>query len=190
MDITVAIPTIPPRRSELRRAMASVMAQERSAAAVSLAVDLLRQGAPATRQRALEAVRTDWVAFLDDDDQLYPEHLALLAAAAQEHEADYVFSHPEVVGGTDPFPGHLGRAWDRDHPRQTTITVLVRTELAQAVGFHEPEEGRLHEGQRFGEDFAFTLECNRLGAAIVHVPRRTWVWTHHPHNTSGQKDRW
>lgn len=71
--ITVAIPTIPPRRALLRRALRSVQDQTMPAAAISVAVDLDRQGAWVTRQRALNAVQTPWVAFLDDDDEFLPD---------------------------------------------------------------------------------------------------------------------
>jgi glycosyltransferase involved in cell wall biosynthesis len=194
--VTVAIPSIPPRSALLARALASVAGQESPAAAVSVAIDLERAGAPATRQRALDAVLTPWVAFLDDDDVMLPEHLAVLLDGAAEHGADYVFSYYTVVDGqgreqpgVDPLQ-HFGAVFDPADPHQTTITVLVRTELARAVGFHEPPPGALISGQSYGEDFGFTVGCVAAGARIVHVPRRTWLWAHHGSNTSGRPDRW
>ena len=51
--ITVSIASIPPRGATLLpRAIASVGAQWRSAAAISVAVDVDREGAPPTKQRA------------------------------------------------------------------------------------------------------------------------------------------
>lgn len=180
----------------LGRAVASVMAQDLPAAALSIAADIERQGAAATRDRALRAVRTEWTAFLDDDDQMQPEHLRVLMEAAEESGADYVFSYYTVANadGTllphvDPLQ-HFGRPFDSAHPHQTTITVLVRTELAQEVGFHTPPEGALIDGQKYGEDYAFTVACATAGAAFLHVPQRTWLWTHHGRNTSGLPSRW
>src|SRR5438105_753578 len=97
--ITVAIPSIPPRAAMLGRALASVLAQELPAEAVSIAVDTGRQGAAVTRDRALRAVRTEWVAFLDDDDILLPEHLRVLMDGAAESGADYVYSYFTIVDG-------------------------------------------------------------------------------------------
>jgi len=194
--ITVAIPSIPPRAAMLGRALASVLAQELPAEAVSIAVDTGRQGAAVTRDRALRAVRTEYTAFLDDDDQMQPEHLRVLMEAAETSGADYVFSYYTVAGpdGTlmphvDPLQ-HFGRPFDPEHPHQTTITVLVRTELAQDVGFRDAPDGELIDGQRFGEDFLFTVECARAGVKFLHVPQRTWVWNHHGGNSSGRPDRW
>jgi glycosyltransferase involved in cell wall biosynthesis len=188
--ITAVIPTIPPRAAMLSRTLGSVLAQTLPVAAVSVAADLNREGAPKTRDRALRAAQTEWVAFSDDDDTWLPEHLAVLTAAAEETGADYVFSYFTIVdpaGKTtswDPL-GYFGKPFNPDRPHQTTITTLVRTELAQQVGFRQPPTNALIDGQRFGEDFQFTLDCVAAGAHIVHVPQRTWLWHHHGGNTSG-----
>ncbi|CAO5150831.1 Glycosyltransferase [Frankia sp. AiPs1] len=199
--VTVVIPTIPPRAAMLCRAVGSVGRQTRPAAALSIAIDVDHAGAWATRQRALEAVRTPWTAFLDDDDQFLPHHLDRLLACAEETGGDYIFPWFTPIGpdgrpftdrpnGGDPFPGYFGRPWDDARPRQTTITTMVRTELAQAVGFQRPVEGELIGGFRLGEDYRFTLGCVNAGARFVHLPERTWLWRWHPGQTSGKPDRW
>lgn len=193
-EITVCIPAHPARVANgmLDRAVASVKAQLLPAADISIAVDENGDGAAVTRQRALDGVRTPWVAFLDSDDWLYPEHLKVLAAGARIFNADYLFSYYMVhFPDGRPWPAndpldHFGKPFNPQKPHQTTITTLVRTELAQAVGFREPPEGALINGERYGEDFQFTVECVKAGAKIVHVPRRTWAWVHHSGNTSGQ----
>jgi hypothetical protein len=194
-SITVAIPTIPPRAAYLTRAIASVVEQTYQAAGISVAIDSDRRGAPHTRQRALDGVTTEWVAFLDDDDEFYPEHLETLYFEGLDVQADYIFSYYQVHGpdgrpnSADPL-GAFGKAFDPLDPHQTTITTLVRTELAKTVGFHEPPPDALIHGERFGEDFQFTLGCVAAGARIHHVPERTWIWNHHGSNTSGQPGRW
>lgn len=195
-DITVVIPSIPPREPLLHRALASVQAQKLAPDAVVVQLDDDHQGAAATRQAGLDHVETEWVAFLDDDDELMPNHLRVLSIAARKFQADYVFSYYTVKDAlgrlrpdVDPL-GHFGRHFDPDRPHQTTITTLVRTELAQAVGFREPPQGALINGEHYGEDFQFTVECVKAGAKIVHIPRRTWFWHHHGANTSGRPDRW
>jgi len=197
LDITVAIPAHPARVANgmLDRAVQSVREQLYPAADISIAIDETGAGAAATRQRTLDGVRTEWVAFLDSDDWLYPEHLKVLAAGARAYQADYVYSY-YMVHGPDgqPWPavdplGHFGRPFNSARPHQTTITTLVRTELAKAIGFREPPPGALIDGQAYGEDFQFTMECAAAGAKIVHIPRRTWAWAHHGANSSGRPDR-
>lgn len=189
--ITVAIPSIPPRTLQLRRAVASVLDQILPASALSIALDHHREGAAATRQRALGGVRTEWVAFLDDDDEFLPQHLQRCLEHATETDADYVFPWFTIPQqpGWDPLNG-FGHPFDPASPRQTTITTLVRTELAQSVGFLHPPEGDLVGGNVWGEDYQFTVGCVRAGAKIVPLHERTWLWHHHGHNTSGRPDRW
>lgn len=188
--ITVVIPTHPARvrNGMTKRAFGSVLGQTLPAESIVVEHDLTRAGAPATRDRGLRKVATEWTAFLDSDDQLKPVHLERLMDCAAEAGADYVYSWYEPVGfGADPLP-HFGRRFDPARPTQTTITILVRTELAQAVGFREPPEGALINRERYGEDFQFTVECVKAGARIEHLPERTWLWNCHGANTSGRAD--
>lgn len=168
----------------LERAAASVRAQTVPVEHI-LAEDIHRVGAAITRAHGLHLVETEWVAFLDSDDELDPDHVEQLLASAKETGADYVYPWFRVVGGSDPFPMFFGRPFDPSTPNSTTITILVRTELAKQVGF-----ARDPNVQVSGEDFQFTLGCIAAGAKIVHLPRRSWTWHHHGGgNTSGRPDR-
>jgi hypothetical protein len=170
MDITVCIPTHPARVSNgmTKRAVGSVFGQSLPASAIIVEVDKYREGAAVTRNRALQKVTTEWVAFLDSDDQLKKNHLATLAHGAQATGADYLYTWYEAIGfRKDPLP-HFGKVFDPEHPTQTTITTLVRTELAQQVGFRQVEPGKLIDGQRYGEDFQFTVEVLPTGQDRSH----------------------
>jgi glycosyltransferase involved in cell wall biosynthesis len=193
-SITVVIPTIPVRRTFFNQAVSSVLEQTLSADALAVSWDTERLGAARNRQRALETARTKWVAFLDDDDRFYPQHLDRMLTAALEQDADYVFSWYDVEGGSDPRPQEFGLEWDPENPRQTTVVTFVKTELAQSVGFVHPDETKesLNSPDRHyaGEDWFFTRGCWQAGAKIYHLPEKTWVWRHHGHNTSGLPTRW
>ncbi|WP_018502972.1 glycosyltransferase family 2 protein [Parafrankia discariae] len=185
-DVTAIIPSIPPRAGMLVRAVASVTAQTAPPAALSIAIDTQREGAPATRDRALRAARTTWVATLDDDDEWMPQHLERLLDCAEETGADFVYSWYQLEPpGRDPLP-HFGKPFDPANPILTTIVTLVRTELAQQVGYLKctPDEVFMQE------DWMFVLGCVAAGAKIVHLPEHTWTWHHHGGNTSGRPDRW
>lgn len=232
--ITVVIPTIPPREVLLRRALDSVAGATARMGQMygsmvpvdSIVVqDLARNGAAKTRHQGLLAVDTEWVAFLDDDDVMHPNHLTELMSAALLFNADYLWSRFQIIkedhvwqlcGGdfacNSPYPhgefegrpAHLRprsqtiqgpvflgekafSQWNDDDPCQTTITTLVRTELALAAGGFEQftDDGSTVDGNRRGEDHEFTLKCRKAGGAFRHVPRVTWDWYHHSANTSG-----
>lgn len=185
-DITVCIPSIPPRRTTmLMQALASAATQTLLPDAVSVAFDTERMGAWHTRQRTVDTVTTDWIAFLDDDDLFKPQHLRRLLECAQETGADYVFSWFDRSITYDPL-GHFGKVFDVNNPHHTTMTVMVRTDLAKEVRF-TPREPHHEVG---GEDWRFIEGCCAAGAKIVHLPEETWIWRHHHSNTSGREDRW
>jgi hypothetical protein len=188
--VTVVTPFHEQRRANgmLERAARSVRAQTVPVEHI-LAEDIHHLGAAITRAHGLHLVDTEWTAFLDSDDEMDPDHIERLLAHAADTAADYVYPWFRVVGGTDPFPMFFGRPWDNEQPHQTTITILVRTELAQQIGFHTPPPDSMIGGQRGGEDWHFTLGCLAAGAKIVHHPERTWTWHHHGKNTSGEPNR-
>jgi hypothetical protein len=189
---TLVIPTIAPRREMLARALASASNQTLPFHWVLIADDVDKRGAPATRHDGLMRVKTPWVAFLDDDDELGETHHEKLHNLAAAEDLDYVFSYftiPEAPGW-DPLNDYAN-PFDPANPKQTTITILVKTELAQAVGFAPPVEGETIGGQTAGEDYRFTLGCLERGAKIGKLMgERTWLWHHHGGNTSGRADRW
>jgi hypothetical protein len=237
--ITVVIPSIPPRAELLRRATDSAHGAAAELArfyGTTVPVDVItvlderREGAAKTRHRGLLEVHTEWVAFLDDDDVMHPDHLHQLYSAALEFDADYLWSRFQIIKQENVWlhcdhqmasifdppcpvrhhrragdehqhlvprqttvqgPVFLGEKafsqWDDNDPCQTTITTLVKTELARAAGgFAQFEDdGSTVDGNRRGEDHEFTLRCRAAGGEFRHVPRVTWDWYHHGANTSG-----
>lgn len=171
----------------LLRALNSVLTQTYLPAAVSVAVDLDRDGAPPTRQRALEAVQTEWTAVLDSDDVWMPKHLEKVLAHALMTGADLVYSgHETIPAGHSPLPyTHFQKPWNPEDPIETTVTVLVRTAIAKQVGYHALDRGQVNTG----EDFNFILGCRDLGAMISCLQEKTWFYDIRGQNTSGLPGR-
>lgn len=193
-EVTVCIPTHTGRERMLARALTSVLRQTKPADAISVALDSQGDGAGFTRNRAWRAAQTEWVAFLDSDDELLPQHLQRLCEHQAETGADFVYSWFECVGNTDPFPEdtHYLAPWDPADPRQTTITFMVRRQILEDLGgFREigADAGTAPDGMRAGEDFELVCRINEV-ATISHLVERTWRWHHHGQNTSGLPERW
>jgi hypothetical protein len=181
--ITVAVAAHPARFGQhglLTRALTSVVAQTQQPEAIIVVNDRDRKGAGWTRQTLLRLVDTEWIAWLDSDDEWDPEHLAKLHQVAVATDAVFVFSW---FHGPDPL-GHFGLPFNPCTPHHTTMNVLVRTDLAREVGFPDSSAPPYSN-----EDWAFItgvskLACER-GLNMVHLAERTWTYHQHGQNSSG-----
>jgi glycosyltransferase involved in cell wall biosynthesis len=203
--VTVCVPTIPGRDKLLQRALLSVQRQEIPPVDCFVKLDSERRGAAWARNQLLDWVQTEWLAWLDDDDELLPNHLKVLRRGARASRADLVYSYPEFVGGRDPLAtskndklvspygvrfgeeqaAHL-RAWGNFIP----VTYLVRTEIARRVG-GMPEAGTFKTSTYAGvsgdcEDYGFLLRLLDAGAKFHHVPAVTWRYHFHESNLGGR----
>jgi glycosyltransferase involved in cell wall biosynthesis len=198
--VTVVMPCIPVRSGAggtpdtQSRAMRSVLNQTWPVDALSLTFDHRHEGAAVNRNRALAGVRTEWTAFLDDDDVLLPDHVGLLMEHAEKTGADVVYPWFTVVDGFDPFPQYEGKPFNpdalRDVQNYIPVTVLARTGLVRGVGGFEPRNASAADGASPCEEWGLWLKLLRIGARFEHLPVRTWEWHWHAGNTSGRGDRW
>lgn len=204
-SVGVAIPSIPPRKHQLARALSSVVSQTVFPSQINVAVDHRHKGAAHTRNRAWEGLSTEWVAFLDDDDEFLPHHIASLVNYALDTDSDMVFPWFKVFEDgeeTDKDPlGAFGVSDDKIVPMLQSanfipITVLIRREVLFEVGGF-PEPNTKEWSNRDCEDWGCWLKVAKSGAKISHLPEVTWKWHHWgygkpgvPGNTSGMPDRW
>lgn len=175
-----------PRASLLEQAVWSVSQQTvKPAGGVMVALDIDREGAAATRQRALDMVTTEWTSFLDDDDYLYPNHIETHMRLLDEHNADVAYSW---FDGNEPFgpePRHRGLTWDPANPHHITMCITVRTEMAKAVGFTQSGA----TAACGNEDWLFVLGLNDLGVKFVGTGEITFFYRVHQSNSSGLASR-
>lgn len=206
-SVTVCVPTIPTREHLLNRAVASTQSQTVLPDALSVALDTEGEGAAATRNRTWRRAVTEWVAFLDDDDELRPTHIELLLDTARANDADLVYPWFNIVDNagndmtsSDPLrithDGQLvspfGIAFGEQHKHELfhrsnfiPVTVLVRRELlADAGGF--PNLNSPEWPENCCEDWAMWRRLLDVGATFAHLPERTWLWYWHGANTSGR----
>lgn len=211
ISVAVCVPTIPRRDQLLRRAVASVQRQtgmENVQLTATVTLDERGDGAAITRNRAWrDAGDVDWIAFLDDDDELRPNHLELLLRRARDARADLVYPWFNVVdaGGNDitdrdplraPVDGRYvtpyGVAFNDELRRELMtrnnfipVTVLLRRELLADVGGF-PVPGTPEWDESCCEDWGLWRRLLDAGATFEHLPRRTWLWYWHGKNTSGR----
>lgn len=189
-DITVVITTIPSRKQLLERSFFSVCNQMLEPDNVIVTIDHEGKGAWHNRNHGLFMVDTEWTAFLDDDDELYPSHLKILYDSSDDADLIYPWFDGRHASGTLTMNGRApeGQLPDMkalDRGNWIPITYLVRTELAQSVGGF-PELNSADWPHDNCEDWGFLLRMRDAGARFKHVNKRTWKWHIHNGNTSGR----
>jgi glycosyltransferase involved in cell wall biosynthesis len=202
-DVTVVITTIPGREDLLKRALDSVMKQLVLPAYVEVISDVDRHGAAWARNEVIHRVTTEWIAFLDDDDEFLPNHIRKMLAGANFSGADLIYTYAEFVGRDDPLAawidGQLIAApinvpWDeraevslREHGNFIPVTNLVRTSALNAVGgFPEPYSFPARVSGEC-EDYGLLLRLLDAGFTFYHVVgARTWRYHVWGGNTGGR----
>lgn len=182
--ITVCVATHPARQPSglINRALLSVTQQTLQPATIIVNNDLDRRGAGWNRRHLLAMVRTEWIAWIDSDDEWTdPEHLSKLMMVAEHTDSVFVYSW---MHGNDPL-GHFGIPFNPCTPHHTTMNVLVRTDIAREVGFQDNQIGPYAN-----EDWGFitgvaAIACER-GLKMTHLAERTWTYHAGSYNSSGQ----
>lgn len=171
--VTVITPTIPGRFELLHEAMESVRRQTLHGVEHAILLDAHGDGPANTRNAMLEMCTTPYVAFLDDDDLLDPDHLIVLLRRLEGSEAGVAYSWPRVVGAHRvdvPRPKRTQETWKLMLAGRNVIpvTVLARTDAIRAGGCFRSED-------RY-EDYELWMRLHRLGWRFALEPRETWTY--------------
>jgi len=170
-EITVITPTEGKRPGLLAECEASVAAQTRRCVHL-IGVDEGDGPAP-TRNALVAMATTEFIAFLDDDDLMDPDHLEKLHNAIGD--ADMAYSWCRGIG-TD-VPPNLGmwqRGWDPLKILNAVwipVTVLMRRESFWRYGGF-PVSTTVFDM----EDWALWRELGKHLAKVVCLPEQTWSY--------------
>lgn len=178
-EVTVIIPTVPGREDRLARAIKSVQRQTLPVLHI-VERDELGEGPSATRNRAVERADTEWIAFLDDDDELYARHIESLLGVALAEGTDAAYSgYDQVILHSARF-GRVCNQGMTDYAHPMPVTFLVRRSAFLAVGGF-PEEKP--------EEYHLQVRLRESGVVFAHFPERTWRYNVHGKNTSGLPEK-
>lgn len=164
------------RQLSLKRAYASASAQNPDELAWSY-----QEEGPISRVRneAAAQVKTDWLLFLDADDELAPGYIDAMKKEIEEVDDTSRLLVPHVSyvrrGGHEPV-----MCWPRQDPRDgnwMVIGTVVSREVFEEVG------GFRDYG--WSEDWDLWARCQMLGAAPVEVPDAVYI----AHANEGSRNR-
>lgn len=175
--VTFIVPTIAERSALLDECLASIDAQTTPAAGALVGLDRQRLGPASIRNALVAQADTEYVAFLDDDDVIYPTYLERLSPHLAD--ADVVYSWCDTN-----FGANLAKPFDADRLRQynfVPVTTIVRTELFRQVGGFPTDVAH--------EDHALWLRLLDIGARFCCVPERLWCYRRQPQCRTLDNDR-
>lgn len=200
--IAVVTPAIPERLGMLAECIASVNAQSYPPVGHYIGVDHAKAGCVTNLNRTVNAAlasNAEWIALLADDDLMYQNHLATLAAAAVPActgfgpegapcdscpgppacpAPDIVYSWCDVTGRPGWNPNRLFDAQALRHGNYIPATALIRSSLIRDLN-------GWRSGAHGFEDWDFWLRALDHGARFRCVPRITWEYRFHGANATG-----
>ena len=172
--VAVITPTVDSRAVLLEECKASVKAQTwKGEIFHAISVDVSKEGAAVTRNKIVQGLDPsyEWVAFVDDDDLLMPEHIATLVSHSDG--ADVVYSDCQANGFVKTWNTREFTYAEVKEANYIPVTVLMRRSMFEKVGgfdlTHYP-----------GEDQWMFLNAALVGARFQYVPKITWTYRQHP----------
>lgn len=191
VDVTVVTPCAPEHQNHvLARAVRSVRHQQaQPVGGILIEVDDLRRGPAVIRNGLVDNVATEWVAFLDADDELHPDHLHGLVARGEETGADLVWSWARWEPSREPSaerlepppwlerqrdPAAAERYEDLERANWIPVVVLARADMVRRVGGFPTDPGDMPRGR--DEDWGLWLRLRAAGARFAMHPATTWTY--------------
>jgi glycosyltransferase involved in cell wall biosynthesis len=163
MSVTVITATLPEREELLQRAVTSVRLQTLLPQAHLIGTDYHRRGGAAMKNDLAFAAQTKWIALLDDDDYLYPNHLSSLVEAAERDGSDIAYSYDDGARmyrvGFEPSALRSGSI--------VSHNAIVRTALFKELGGFDLIKGY---------DWHFWVKALDHGARFTLVQEATWFY--------------
>jgi len=207
--VGIVIPIYQPSAVHLRQAVDSVRSQVSSAWRLALSLDgspaqeiqelcesyaiddprilcvrsRSRQGISAATNAGAKALRTDWIAFLDQDDILDPRAVYLVQRASLDHPSDIVYTDEDKIDDAgkrfDPF---FKPDWS---PHLLLSMNYVGHFLALKYDLFR-RIGGLRSSMDGSQDYDLLLRSTEAtGVTVCHVPEVLYHWRVHAMSSSG-----
>jgi len=141
---------------------------------IKIVVHEKNQGIAAASNRAVEISTGDYLAMLDNDDELAPKALYEVAKAIQSNpEIDFLYTDEDKLDDSGEFVDHFCKPdWSPDHLLSVMYLLhllVVRKDLFYEVGGFRPEFSG-------AQDYDLALRLSTRAQSIHHVPKILYHW--------------
>ena len=171
--VAIITPTLTRRKNLLAECITSISEQDWAGEVLQcVGYDLKKEGPSKVRNRIVKSIDPSykWLAFVDDDDLLFPNHISTLVSCS--YGADIVYSDSKEEGFIKDW---ISGRFDYEELKKENyipITVLMRRSMFEKVGGYIDDPP--------GEDQRLWLRCALEGARFRYVPKVTWIYRQHP----------
>lgn len=133
----------------------------------------IHTGIAETSQYALEKATGEYIALMDQDDELYPDALYAFADILQEREVDYFYSDRDMISPEGGRYMHFARPdWSPEYLLSFNYTphleIYKKQLLSDIGGFRKDFEG--------SHDYDLVLRATEQTARIYHHPMILYSW--------------
>ncbi len=142
-------------------------------------------GIAETSQYALEKATGDYVALMDQDDELYPDALFSFAEALQSEEIDFFYSDRDMISPQGKRYMHFFRpGWSPEYLLSFNyvphLEIYDKKLLLGIGGFRRGYDG--------SQDYDLVLRATEQTARIYHCPRVLYSWRQSRGSVAGSPD--
>ncbi|MFZ5775270.1 MAG: glycosyltransferase family 2 protein [Thermodesulfobacteriota bacterium] len=140
---------------------------------VKIRLNPAHAGIAGTSQAALDQANGDYVALMDQDDELYPDALFAFVQALQEQEIDYFYSDRDMISpGGRRYMHFLKPGWSPEYLLSFNYGChleIYRKGLVEAVGGFRP-------GYEGSQDYDLLLRATDQPCRVYHHPMVLYSW--------------
>lgn len=153
---------------------------------IKISMGSANEGIAGATNAAIALTSGEFIAFLDDDDEIDPEALKEIAAAiAANPGADLLYTDEDKIDPDGTFCDHyLKPDWSPEHLESTAyllhMMVVRRSVLLEVGGLRAQYSG--------AQDFDLSLRLSRVARRVVHVPKVLYHWRKIPGSAAAVVD--